>query len=223
MQFRHEFKQNINYCDYAALCSRLKALLKPDKVASQTGVYLIRSLYFDNADDKALREKAESVNIREKFRLRYYNNDDSFIRLEKKSKINGLCSKQSVEVTKEMCESIINGEIAFLVDSGDPLLTELYCKIKYQQLRPKTIVQYTREAYIFPAGNVRITFDSNIRSGITSTDFFNKELVTLGVQDSGIILEVKYDAFIPQFVSDILQMNNRRTIGFSKYEACRIV
>ncbi len=223
MQFRHEFKQNINYCDYIAVRARLRAVLKPDRLASQTGVYLIRSLYFDNADDKALREKAEGVNIREKFRLRYYNNDDSFIRLEKKSKINGLCSKQSTEVTREMCESIIKGKTAFLIDSGDPLLTDIYSKMKYQQLRPKTIVEYTREAYIFPAGNVRITFDSNIRSGITSTDFFSKELVTLGAPDSGIILEVKYDAFIPQFISDVLQMNNRRTTGFSKYAACRVI
>ena len=223
MQFRHEFKQNINYCDYIAVCSRLRAALKPDRLASQTGVYMIRSLYFDNPDDKALREKIEGVNVREKFRLRYYNNDDSFIRLEKKSKINGLCNKQSTEVTREMCESIIKGKTAFLVDSSDPLLTELYCKMKYQQLRPKTIVEYTREAYIFPAGNVRITFDSNIRSGITSTDFFGKELVTLGAPDSGIILEVKYDAFMPQFISDVLQMNNRRTTGFSKYAACRVI
>ena len=220
MKFRHEFKHSINYSDYLSLRSRLQAVLKPDLKASETGVYIIRSLYFDNADDKVLCEKLDGLNKREKFRLRYYNNDPSYIRLEKKSKMNGLCSKQVVSITKEQCDRLLDGERTFLKESGNPLFLELYNKMEYQQLRPKTIVEYTREAYVFPAGNVRVTIDSNIRTGMFSTDFFNSQLVMLSTAER--ILEVKYDSFIPQAVSDIIQMSNRKTAGYSKYVACRL-
>lgn len=221
MKFRHEFKHAINYSDYISLRSRLKAVLKPDLKASQTGVYVVRSLYFDNADDKALFEKLDGANKREKFRLRYYNGDTGYIRLEKKSKINGLCSKQGTDIKKEQCENLLSGDRTFLKESGNTLFMELYCKMEYQQLRPKTIVEYTREAYVFPAGNARITIDSNIRTGVFSTDFFNPRLVTLGTADR--ILEVKYDSFLPWVVSDIIQMNNRKTAGYSKYIASRLI
>ena len=83
MNFRHEYKHEINYSDMIALRGRLRAVMKPDENGAD-GKYLIRSLYFDNIADKALREKLDGVNNREKFRLRYYNKDTSFIRLEKK-------------------------------------------------------------------------------------------------------------------------------------------
>lgn len=221
MKFRHEFKHIINYFDYIALRSRLKAVLKPDLQASPTGIYVVRSLYFDNTDDMVLNEKLDGLNKREKFRLRYYNGDTGYIRLEKKRKENGLCSKQGTDITKEQCENLLSGNRAFLKESESPLFIELYSKMVYQQLRPKTIVEYTREAYVFPAGNVRITIDSNIRTGMLSTDFFNPQLATLGAEER--ILEVKYDSFIPQVVSDIIQMNSRKTAGYSKYVASRLI
>ena len=115
---------------------------------AKDGKYHIRSLYFDNLDDKALREKIDGVNGREKFRIRYYNGDTSVINLEKKSRLNGLGTKFSARLTKDEVYRIIAGDIEFMRDSEDPLLPEFYCKMKYQQLRPKTIVDYEREPYI---------------------------------------------------------------------------
>ena len=97
MDYRHEWKHEINYSDMLILRQRLSAITKPDSHAVD-GKYEIQSLYFDNLKDKALREKLDGVNYREKFRIRYYNDDTSFIRLEKKSKINGLCQKTSVPI-----------------------------------------------------------------------------------------------------------------------------
>jgi len=148
MKYRHEWKHEISYGDMLVLRQRLSTVMKRDEHAID-GRYLIRSLYFDNASDKALREKVDGVNIREKFRIRYYNNDTSLIHLEKKNKVNGLCRKDSVTLSFEQAQAIANGEYGWMVDSGVPLIQELYSKMMSQGLRPKTIVDYLREPFVF--------------------------------------------------------------------------
>lgn len=223
MKFRHEIKHYLNYGDYLIIKNRLKVLLTCDQNANSEGEYKIRSIYFDNYNDKALQEKLMGINNREKFRIRYYNEDLSFIRLEKKSKIKGLCAKISAPLTSEQTQSIINGDFEFLKESTHALHQELYAKMKYELLRPKTIVDYTREAYIYEVGNVRITFDKQIRTGMTSIDALNIDLPTVEGLDSNLmILEVKFDEFLPQFITDILQNNYSRQTAVSKYAVCRI-
>lgn len=220
VQFRHETKQEIFFSDMLILRQRLKAAAKPDPHAEQ-GKYFIRSLYFDNISDKVLREKLDGVSIREKFRIRCYNNDPTFIRLEKKSKIKGICSKESAVLTAAQADNIISGSIDFMPESGEPLIAELYAKMKTQGLKPKTIVDYTREPFIFPAGNVRVTLDYDIRTGMSRTSLFDPHCVTVPASDA-VILEVKWDNFLPDIIRDLVQLEGRRTTAFSKYAACRI-
>ncbi len=222
MGFRHEYKYYINYGDYIVLRQRLKAVLQSDPHADENGEYHIRSLYFDNYSDKVLREKLDGVNIREKFRIRYYNHDLNVISLEKKSKVNGLCKKQAVRITKEQAQEIINGEIEWMEKSKNNLLVELYAKMHYEQLRPKVIVDYIREPFIFPAGNVRITLDRDIRTGLWDIDALSPDVITIPAGDVKILLEVKYDAFLPSVVRDIIQLNSRKASAFSKYASCRM-
>jgi len=228
LDFRHEVKHEINYLDKLVLCQRLKAICKPDPHANDYS-YFIRSIYFDNLNDKALKEKVDGVNKREKFRIRFYNFNEDYIMLEKKSKINGLCNKQQTPVTKDEVQRILNGDIDWMLspdgqntDITRPLLIELYSKMRFQGLLPKTLVDYTRDVFIYEPGNVRITLDYNIRTGISSTDFFNPLAVTVPAGDSGIILEVKWDEYLPDIIRDIIQVGNTHEAAFSKYMACRI-
>ncbi|EGT0693341.1 polyphosphate polymerase domain-containing protein [Clostridium perfringens] len=222
-KFRHEIKHYINYSDYRAIKNRLMHIMKIDANASENNEYKIRSLYFDNLNDKVLMEKINGVNYREKFRIRFYNDNHSFIKLEKKSKINGLCLKDSELISKEECEKILKGDIEFLRYSNKPLFIEFYSKIKGDLLKPKSIVDYVREAYIYRLGNVRITFDKKIRTGIYSTNIFDSEVPTIEAIDNNIVvLEVKYDEFLPELIQDIIQTNERRESAISKYAASRI-
>ena len=221
MKYRHEWKHEISYGDMLVLRQRLSTVMKRDKHAID-GKYLIRSLYFDNASDKALREKVDGVNIREKFRIRYYNNDTSLIHLEKKSKVNGLCLKDSVALSFEQAQAITNGDYGWMIDSGVPLIQELYSKMMSQGLRPKTIVDYLREPFVFAPGNVRVTLDYNIRTGMNCTDFLNPNCVTVPAGDAPIILEVKWDEYLPDIIRDAVQLPNCRVGAFSKYAVCRI-
>lgn len=219
--FRHEWKHVLNYADLLTLRHRLGAVMERDPHAID-GKYHIRSLYFDNPDDKALHEKIDGVNIREKFRIRLYNRDTSLIKLEKKSKRNGLGTKYSANLTAEEAQKIVDGDLDWMMASDQALVQELYCKMRYQRLEPKTIVDYTREPFIFRPGNVRVTLDYDIRTGQERTDFLDPEVVTIPAGDAPILVEVKWDEFLPTIIKDAVTLPDRRVGSFSKYAQCRV-
>jgi len=223
LKFRHELKYYITEADYLTLRARLSQVTDSDPYAGPDGTYLIRSLYFETPGDRVLQEKLTGVKNREKFRIRLYNGDDSFIRLEKKMKMTNATAKVSCPVTREECERILAGDIAWMFGDARELLNELYAKMKYEQLRPKTIVDYSRECFIYRPGNVRVSIDSQIRTGITSTKLFDPNLPTIkpfGVPV--IIMEVKFDQYLPSIIKALVQLPNRRVTAFSKYASARM-
>ena len=222
MQGRHELKTSINYCDYITLRNRLKHLMQRDPHTDSNGQYRVRSLYFDTPQDKALREKQDGVDAREKFRIRKYLTSNDTIKLEKKSKKNGLSYKTSVNLTPADVQAILQNDLNWMLHDPRPLVQELYTKMKNQHLEPKIIVDYTREPFTCTAGNVRITFDREIRSGLYSLDFFNDNLPTLKVGDEIVVMEVKFDQFIPSHIQAAIQLGNRRASACSKYALARI-
>lgn len=246
-QYRHELKYKISYPDYLAMRSRLRLVMKADPHAAAGGRYLVRSVYFDNLNDKALREKIDGVAKREKFRIRYYNDDLSYIVLEKKMKIGSLCLKCSAPITEEECRKILSGgrssatdgvrssaidggrgsmrkgDLSFMKEHPQELVRELYAKMTYQLLRPRVLVSYTREPFIYPAGNVRVTFDSDIRTSLFHQEFLTKEAAGISATDEpqDVYLEVKFDAFLPEVVQDLIRVKGIRQHAFSKYSASR--
>ena len=221
--FRHELKYYLNTADYLIIKNRLSTIAGPDEHTDANGSYRIRSLYFETPDDKALLEKLYGVNEREKFRIRYYNNDTSFIRLEKKTKINNLTNKISASVTKDECEKLIAGDTEWMRESKNGLILELYAKMKYQLLRPKTLVDYMREPFVYRPGNVRVTFDTKISTGVNSTDLFSAKTPMIKTHgEPVIIMEVKYDNYLPEIIRSMVQVQNRRVTAFSKYAVARV-
>lgn len=221
--YRHELKYAITSADYLALRQRLRTVMKADPHVGADGCYTIRSVYFDNYRDKALREKFDGVQKREKFRIRYYNDDFSFITLEKKIKHNELCMKLDAPLTQEEFRSILQKPGSWMLAHPQPLVRELYCKMKTQQLKPRVLVSYIREPYIFDAGNVRVTFDSCIRTSLFLKEFADGALPDISATDTpgDRILEVKYDAFLPEIIQCMLQTEELRQQAFSKYGTCR--
>lgn len=220
MKFRNECKHHVTEFELIGLRQRLNAVAKRDRFSTGNGGYLIKSLYFDNCYDKALNEKIMGVTNREKFRIRFYNNDTSYIRLEKKSKINGLCLKQGAQLSVEQVQAILDGKISWMRNADDELICELWAKMQYQMLRPKNIVVYDREAYVYEPGNVRVTIDSNIRGSDNIHRFLRGDEADLKLFNQ-IILEVKWDEFLPQIIRDVVQLNDVKTSNFSKYAATR--
>lgn len=223
-KFRHELKYEISYGEYLLTAARLSTVMRPDKHAGETGRYRISSLYFDNFYDKALREKLSGVRVRDKYRIRYYNNDLSYITLEKKSKRNSLCLKRSCRITRKECRKILNGDIEWMAAERDEriLLAELYTMETVGLMRPKTIITYDRQPLVYKPGNVRITFDSNIRTGLYHTDIFDSAYPLIEVLPGGrMIMEVKYDEYLPDIIRALLQSGLPRVGAFSKYASGR--
>ena len=214
MKPRHELKFYIETSDIYALNAKLSTVATLD----QGGQYIINSLYFDNYQDKAVIDKLSGQSYREKFRLRYYNQDTSFMRLEKKSKRNNMTYKESEKITLDQVNDILQNNF-ILPDK--PLLQELYSKMRIQMLRPRTIVEYKRSAYAYKPGNVRITIDTDIRA----SDFVHKFLTgfTSIPATKYAIVEVKYDEFLPSVIYNMIQMDKRNQTEFSKYAISRMI
>jgi len=221
MEYRHEIKHMINAGDAAAIRANLTAVAKIDPHAMEKGYYRIRSLYFDDPLDTALHEKLDGVNIRRKFRIRYYNDDLSYIMLECKMKRDGVGAKPQARLTLEETEKILRGETDWMVRSGRPLVAALYVDMKTRQLAPKTVVEYKRVPFIYGPGNVRVTIDWAIRTGFPK-DFLNPDGLTLPIEDDVMLLEVKWDGYLPGIIRKAVALKSRTPSAFSKYAACRV-
>ena len=162
-----------------------------------------------------------TIGTTEPFRLRYYGERPDFLKLEKKWKVNGLCGKRSARLTLEEAERLLSGEDAFLLERGEPLLSELYHKLHGTLLRPRTVVCYDREAFLYAPGNVRVTLDRNLRTCRDSAGFLSPGSFPLKPLDALTVLEVKYDAFLPDLVRLAVQTPDRRAGACSKYALCR--
>ena len=221
LRLRHEVKHQISPQEDLVLASRLGKLFPRDGHAGPDGSYRVTSLYFDTPYDTALREKLDGVDRREKFRLRYYGERPDFLKLEKKFKVNGLCGKRSARLSREEGERLLAGEPDFLLEREEPLLAELYHKLRGSLLAPRTAVCYDREAFLYAPGNVRITLDRDVRTGLSPLDFFRPERFFLKPLSGLTVLEVKYDAFLPDLVRLAVQTPGRRAGACSKYALCR--
>ena len=221
-QYRNELKHLITPGDRAAICAVMKTVARLDPHAAENGYYTVRSLYFDNLADKVLREKADGMNEREKFRIRFYDGDTNLIHLEKKVKRNNLGYKLSCELTADETRRILDGETLWMATDKRALVVELYVKMKMQGLRPKTIVSYERIPFVYGPGNVRVTLDYNIRTGIRCRDFLDPDCVLIPASGSDIILEVKWDDYLPSIIRHAVQLKGRQQTAYSKYAQSRI-
>lgn len=219
--FRYEQKYLISLAGYRQLKTRLDAsLCKDSHIQHADGAYFIRSLYFDDYKQSGLRDKMEGIEKREKFRIRFYDMDDSFIRLECKQKIEQLTRKLSVPLTREQAERLINGDIFWMTEETDAVFHTFYLKSRTQLLRPTVLVDYYREPYVFQ--DVRITFDRDIRSGRYATNLFDPAVVTVPILPSNqLVLEVKYDEALPYAVKQLLKTVPLTRSAVSKYALCR--
>ena len=221
MDYRHEVKHIINAGDAAAIRTNLTAVAQLDRHAQERGYCLIRSLYFDDPMDTALHEKLDGVNERRKFRIRYYDGNLGLIKLECKIKRDGVGCKPFEFLTLEETQKIIRGDIDWMLTSGRPLLAALYVDMKTRRLAPKTVVEYKRTPFVYRPGNVRVTIDWAIRTG-RPKDFLDPDGLTLPIEDDVMLLEVKWDKFLPGAIRKATAHRSRTPTAFSKYAACRV-
>ena len=222
MKYRHELKYQITDAQLVMLKNRINHLIPADSHAGADGVYSIRSLYFDDYENRCLRENEDGTDPREKFRIRIYNASSERITLECKRKERGKTHKTSCPLTVEQTKLLMAGKILPDIGSQPPLLQKLTMLMLTRRMKPVVIVEYDRIPYVYKNGNVRITLDTNIRSSSAVEQFLDKTIPVRPVLPIGQqLLEVKYDEYLPDFIYRSLQLHSLRQTAFSKYAICR--
>ncbi len=220
--FRNENKYLISSGQEEYLKMNLRELCEADSHTDEMNRYNIRSLYFDDYDDSAYYDNARGVDIRTKYRIRIYNCDSSVIHLECKQKVNGKIHKEKALVTQDFCRKLMEDRGEELeYPNENPLINRFLYLYHVKYLRPRVIVEYEREPYIHPDGDVRITIDRNISFSEEIERFFEKDIFQQPILPVGQnLLEVKYTEFLPEFVKDTLDIKHMQRITFSKYYLC---
>lgn len=221
-RLRTEQKYYLHMHDYLTLRMKVSQLLTLDPNSVDIDGYNIRSLYFDDPRRTSLETKNDGVFKRQKFRIRIYNGEDRHIALERKSKMGDFVAKESVPLSREQYEQILQGDYNSLYESGDPLAQDFYAAMTSYGYLPTTIVDYWREAYIFPQGNVRITFDKRLAVGANQLDLFHPELMLSEIIMPGVtIMEVKFDDVLPNVVRQLVTPAKNLRSSISKYVLCK--
>lgn len=216
--YRHEYKFIISQASAELLKRRLPCMMARDPHAGPTGQYTIRSLYFDDLNFRAFGEKVDGLRDRVKYRLRCYDYNTSFVRLEKKEKHGELTRKTGQTLTAEQVQDLQDGKWGDLTVSEGRLLDELRVQIA-SSVKPAVLVDYDRTAFVCNAGQTRITLDENIRTRPYEADLWAKKTAMIPVLAPGeVVLEVKFNDFLPGYLGfeDIPKVN----LAISKYVLC---
>lgn len=238
MNWRHEHKYLIDEAASWRLYQTLSPILHRDthdlafaRNPGSRGGYRVRSLYFDDYEERGLFDKLSGLDPRHKFRIRIYNNGDEVIHLEKKSKSGQMTHKEICALTREQTERLLLGDIEPIycaLSEAEPrshqssLLGQFYAEWQSRLLRPVLLVDYDRIPLLWPDGAVRITFDSHLSTGLFRQDLWDAAAglqPVLEAQES--VLEIKFDRFLPDFLRDLLRVPGASQLAISKYVLCR--
>lgn len=219
MEYRHELKFLVSDITLEKLKYRLAPIMEIDGNQVED-FYTIRSLYFDDLFDTCLNENLAGTDDRSKYRLRFYKGSLDYINLEKKYKLRGMTKKEQENIDKAWVEQLLENET---IENRGELTTQLLAASCRAGMKPKCIVEYDRCAFVEPAGNVRITFDMNLRGSMDVDRFLDTDTdFTIPVLPPGWhILEVKYDEFLPRYILQLVDDNNLQRQSFSKYSCIR--
>lgn len=219
---RHEFKFYINQKTYQILKQRISIIAKRDENTQRDEGYCVSSLYFDDYHNSGLNDKIDGTRFRKKYRIRVYDHESKLIKLESKSKLDSWTAKESTLLSLKEYQKILKEDYDFLLKRNDVLCQELYVLIKTKLLKPKVIVEYEREAYVVDEGNVRLTFDKQLRSSINGLDIFDKKVIfSSALPEDLMVFEVKYDQFIPKHIKSLINENSMQRYAISKYVICK--
>ncbi|MGL5378999.1 polyphosphate polymerase domain-containing protein [Clostridium sp.] len=214
---RRELKYAISEVDYYRLNQTFKAILKEDKNNGEKG-YTIRSLYFDSRMNDDYYAKMSGEEIRKKIRLRIYNTNTKWVKLEIKKKLNINQIKETVTITREDAISLINKDYSVLLKYKEDTARTIYNIMTIGQYEPVVLIDYDRVAYLHEENSIRVTFDSNIRSSETNFDMFSDNVPMAPIFDHyHTILEVKYDGELFCWISSVLNAPDVVYQSLSKY------
>ncbi len=221
--YRNELKFTINVHQKKVMANKLIKVCERDSFSDEDGGYLVSSLYFDDYNQSAIFDKLNGIYDRKKFRIRVYNHQPSVIKLERKIKRGYVTEKSHIQISKEEYDALVRGDASFLRHQEDVVAKDFYLGYRTKNLRPRVVVEYRREAFVYKYGDIRITLDYLLKAGISQKDLFSNGYMISAIPHDQIILEVKYTGYFPDVIRNIIQIDNLQWQSSSKYVKCCVV
>jgi hypothetical protein len=215
--YRSEWKYYISISEYFYLKEILRSVMRPDPNMGDRGEYFIRSLYFDSAYNQDYFTKLSGIENRKKIRLRIYDTDAAGVKLEVKNRFNSYMLKESLTISREDALEMIAGNTTVLGKYDKAVAEKLKNEMGTGVYSPKVIVDYEREAFVYPEHNVRITFDKNVRAAFSDRLFDAGLAMTPLINQPLMILEVKYDRMLPEYIRNAISSAGILNSSVSKY------
>lgn len=215
--YRCEWKYYISLAEYYYLRDMLCNIMTPDPNMGPKDEYFIRSLYFDSMDNVDHESKMAGIENRKKIRLRIYGTDTDKVKLEVKNRFNSYMLKESLVISRNDANEIINCNYNVLDKYENDVARKVRNIMSDELYSPKVIVDYEREAFVYPEHNVRVTFDKNIRAAF-SDRLFDPELGMIPIiREPVMVLEVKYDQMLPEYIKNVISTARILNSSVSKY------
>ena len=142
--------------------------------------------------------------------------------LEMKQKQGESQLKRSLRIARDDAMRLAEGNYSPLLKYPEPFAAECYAMMQCRCYLPKTIVEYNRKAYIAKENKIRVTFDNNIVATESSFDLFSEHLNMNPVLDKyDVVLEVKFNGFLLDYIRRMINGVNRSELSVSKYVLAR--
>lgn len=217
---RYESKFRIDDHKYYKIRNGLYPYVKMDSFTKKAPnhKYHVRSLYFDTSDYHIYFEKIGGNCDRIKFRIRTYSDviaDKPDIRVEMKLRRGDLTEKYGIYVGIEDCQHFL--QTRHWLNGDHPVLVAFERQVLLRELRPKLLVEYSREGYEALDGeDIRITFDHRISSA-PSQKLFPKSVLWHAHYEQNIVLEIKHKGNLPNWLVKIIKGNGLKLVSNSKF------
>ena len=221
---RYEYKYLVDAKSAELLGRQLPAVISADRHGDSRGKYFVRSVYFDDDAYSAYCEKFAGVDVRNKYRLRFYNMDAKRLMFEAKRKRGQYVTKESAVVARETAERLLLGQRLTGQERETPLLAEFDAICAVSANKPSVIVDYNRTAFVHPLGDARITLDSDISAeAFRMENVFCRRASVPALENGQVVLEVKFCTELPPFLSGLLAGVPKILCANSKYCNCLAV
>ena len=209
---RVEEKYLLNEEQKEIFLKKIKTYIEKDKFYISN----IHNIYFDDCNNDLIINSLEKPIFKDKYRIRSYGipNIDDDVFFEIKTKYNGIVGKRRIKIKlKEYYEYIENNK-----KNNNQIFNEIDYYFRYYHLKPAIYIAYDRQSYIgVDNKNLRITFDSNLRSRRSNLYFKDEESLENYFSDNMYIMEIKTVGSMPLWLVRILSEMNIMPTSFSKY------
>lgn len=211
----------------AAIRDTLGPFMVPDPhaVGLPGNRYTLVSLYLDTAALDLYSDTVRGEKNRHKLRIRRYFKPGAPAFFEVKRRVNDIIIKRRAPVRPEAIDDLVAGALPRLWHLTEPVSANLADLLYFRDFMqaagatPRLRVRYSREPWVDAAGqSLRITFDRTVTCSPTATtDVLGRDADWHPSCSLPVILEIKFNDVMPEWVSRLIRRFNLIRTSVPKY------